>query len=290
MSDISQSGKQCIISELMDNAAVNREIFRLDFAWSGPAPKAGQFFLIKPERSSVFLARPVSIALWDPGIKNPRDAQNRKHKTGRSIEFLTTDTVRFLIARRGKGTEELAAMRSGERAELTGPLGNSWEEFLPPKNKRSIALVSGGIGIAPLAAFASELPYGSYDLYAGFRTMSRKLEEYYGLLGPAVNTQNKIIATEDGSEGEKGLIPDFLEPEKYRAVFACGPEPMLAAVASSCMKAGVPCYVSMERRMACGVGACLGCSVETAHGRRRCCVDGPVFPADEIFPAEKTHG
>jgi len=92
-----------------------------------------------------------------------------------------------------------------------------------------------------------------------------------------------LVATEDGSAGLKGSVVDFLEPEKHSAVCACGPEPMMRAVAKKCADAGVPCFVSLERRMACGVGACLGCAVETAKGNRRCCADGPVFRAEEVF-------
>jgi NAD(P)H-flavin reductase len=193
--------------------------------------------------------------------------------------------VQFLIARRGRGTEELAAMRAGEEAELTGPLGNGWEDLLPPREKRGpIALVGGGIGFAPLAAFAPELPEGSYDFYAGFRTLPA--EEYRNLFGSFLYPRQLRIATEDGSMGRKGLACDFLDPAKYSAVCACGPEPMLRVVAASCEKAGTPCFISLERRMACGVGACLGCTVKTVKGNRRCCADGPIFNAKEILFGE----
>jgi NAD(P)H-flavin reductase len=91
-----------------------------------------------------------------------------------------------------------------------------------------------------------------------------------------------VIITEDGSLGEKGLVTDFLVPARYAAVFACGPLPMLRAVYQKCAVNGVPCYVSMETRMACGVGACLGCRINTKQGNRRCCKDGPVFDAGNI--------
>jgi NAD(P)H-flavin reductase len=91
-----------------------------------------------------------------------------------------------------------------------------------------------------------------------------------------------VIATEDGTAGRKGRIPDMLDPAKYAAVYACGPEPMLRAVGVSAKQAGVPCFISLERHMACGVGACLGCTVETTRGNRRCCADGPIFNAEEL--------
>jgi NAD(P)H-flavin reductase len=168
-------------------------------------------------------------------------------------------------------------MGSGEEAELTGPLGNRWADFLSPRGGRT-ALVGGGIGAAPLIALCAENT-GPFDFYAGFRTAPGGGEG--GILG-LVKADKLLVATEDGSEGERGLIPGFLDPARYTAVCACGPGAMLRAVARRCAARGVPCYVSLERRMACGVGACLGCTVETLKGNRRCCADGPIFPAGEL--------
>jgi NAD(P)H-flavin reductase len=172
----------------------------------------------------------------------------------------------------------LGELRPGETLTLTGPLGNRWQDFIsgPPAGEISgkVALVAGGVGIAPLSALGDELG-GGFDLYAGFR--SRPL----GLEFLEKKADRLIIASEDGSGGRRGRIPDFFDAGEYRAVFACGPEPMLRALAETCGK--VPCSISLERRMACGVGACLGCTVETAGGNRRCCTDGPVFPLREIY-------
>jgi NAD(P)H-flavin reductase len=254
----------------MNNTSINSEMFRLDFSWAGSAPRAGQFLLARPKRSSVFLGRPISVAL-------------RKNAAPPHI-------ITFLIARRGRGTAELADMRVGEEAELTGPLGNAWADFLPAETGgKPIALVGGGVGLAPLEALIAELPDSSavppaVVLYAGFRTGFRDREEECGLLGPALSGScTTIIATEDGTAGLRGRIPDFLEAERYAAVCACGPEPMLRAVAAKCKAAGTPCFVSLERRMACGVGACLGCAAQTANGNRRSCADGPIFSAEDVF-------
>jgi NAD(P)H-flavin reductase len=192
------------------------------------------------------------------------------------------DTVKLLVARRGPGTAELAGMQAGEEAELTGPLGNAWADLLPAGTKPA-ALVGGGIGIAPLEALIAEQPEGNFDFYAGFKTGFAGPDEKRGLLGPAAGARNLIIAIENGAGGMAGRIPDFLDPAKYRAVCACGPEPMLRAVAAKCETAGTPCFISLERRMACGVGACLGCAVTTRSGNRRCCADGPVFNAREVI-------
>ena len=176
-------------------------------------------------------------------------------------------------------------MRAGEEAELIGPLGNAWTDFLPPvKNSGPIALIGGGIGIAPLNALLCESTGHIFDLYAGFRSGFGSIEEKQALLGPAILKAGKmILATEDGTAGMKGRIPDFLDPKQYAAVCACGPEPMLKAVVEKCKADKVPCFISMEKRMACGAGACMGCTVKTASGNRRCCSDGPIFNAEEVI-------
>jgi NAD(P)H-flavin reductase len=292
----SQEMKQCFSCELIYNTPINNEIVRLDFEWPGSMPKAGQFFMVKPKQSSVFLGRPVSVALWEIAATNEefirKRVRSKKSPYQRHLmaKFMNVNTVRFLIAKRGKGTGELAALHTDEEAELIGPLGNAWTDFLPAlsgskaRGLKPIALIGGGIGIAPLLALSCELPENSFDFYAGFKTGFRSQEEQNMLLVPALlGSQQFVIATENGKSGKKGRIPDFLNPSDYSAVCACGPEPMLRVVAEKCAAAEVPCYVSLERHMACGVGACLGCTVATTEGNRRCCTDGPIFPAEEVY-------
>jgi len=247
--------------EIINISIINKEIFRLDVFWHGNAPKAGQFFMIKPKRSAVFLGRPIGVALWHP------------------------DTITFLIAKIGRGTAELASMRTGEEVELIGPLGNAWTDFLPDEKNgaKPIALIGGGLGIAPLNALLCEASGHSFDLYAGFKTGFNSPEEKDAVLWPDIGARNIVIASEDGKTGQKGLILDFLEPERYAAVCACGTKSMLKAVAEKCIAKRVPCFISMESRMACGVGACLGCTIKTVNGNRRCCADGPIFKAEEVI-------
>jgi NAD(P)H-flavin reductase len=253
--------------EIINNSIINKEIFRLDVIWQDAAqsklaaPKAGQFFMIRPKRSAVFLGRPICVARWQ------------------------TDTISFLIAKIGRGTAELASMRIGEEVELIGPQGNAWADFLPDKKNtaKPIALIGGGLGIVPINALLCEETGHNFDLYAGFKTGFNSPEEKDAVLWPNIGARNIIIASEDGKTGQKGLILDFLEPEKYAAVCACGTKLMLKAVAEKCISKGVPCFISMESRMACGVGACLGCSIKTVNGNRRCCADGPIFKAEEVI-------
>jgi NAD(P)H-flavin reductase len=262
--------RKASVCKLVNNSPVNDEVFTLYFTWNGPSPQAGQFFMLRPLRTSVFLGRAISAAEWRE----------------------TESTVKFLIARRGRGTRELADMRPGEEAELIGPLGNTWLTAAEPALKAGakIALVGGGVGIAPLAAFAAEGREYTLHFYAGFRNGFRDEKEAVAMLGAAANAQKLILAFENTesvhgtSHAGTGRITDFFFfVENYDAVFACGPVPMLQALKAKCESARLPCFVSLESRMACGVGACLGCTIRTIRGNRRCCADGPVFNAQELF-------
>jgi len=248
-----------LICELTSNTVVNSENFILQFVWDGLIPKAGQFFMIRPVRSSVFLGRPISIFEF-----------NSSH-----------NIVKFLITKRGKGTEELSQLCIGEKVELIGPLGNAWENFLPEQGK--VALVGGSAGIAPLAALMSEQTNILFHFYAGFKNGFAEKEEELIMLGAAKNARKLIITAEDGKNAFPGRVVDYIyEQEKYDALFACGPLLMLKAIKEKCKTINVPCFLSMEQRMACGVGSCLGCTIKTVNGNRRCCSDGPIFPAQEI--------
>jgi len=272
--------------ELKYKTRVGKEFVFLQFAWdsweygSPDAPRAGQFFMIKPRRTGVFLGRPISCA------------------------YLNQDGAGFLVARRGAGTRDLCDMVLGEKADLIGPLGNAWTDFLPetrfeeewknvpfgekPPGFKPILLVAGGIGIAPMTALLHENKFTGrprdFAMIYGLRTEQDDLRWEEQILGIfRLHPRDMTWVTEDGSYGRKGRVTDFLEPEKYSEVCACGPEPMLKAVAEKCAAAGVRCLVSLERRMACGVGACLGCTVVTKTGNRRCCADGPIFDASEVI-------
>ena len=269
-------GKKHLLCKCVDCSIVSESIVSLEFSWSGPAPKGGQFFLTKPERTSVFLGRPLSVAGWYP--ESIAETFNNTLNGNSGI-------LCFLLAVRGRGTKELAELKPGEKAWLSGPLGRGFTDVSESKlseealnhrlTNRNIALVSGGVGLAPLLCFAKELESKTYDFYAGFRSKS------FGL--KSIQPRALIITSEDGSEGRHGRVLDYFSPGSYSAVFACGPEQMLKSVAEISKAAGVPCFLSLERRMACGTGACLGCTVKTSNGNKRCCADGPVFNAEDIY-------
>jgi len=252
-----------VMCELTANHPVDGDTFVLHCTWKGHAPKAGQFFMIKPARFSYFLPRPIGIFEFNP-------VQN---------------VVKFLITRHGKGTEELSRVQAGDKMQLIGPLGNAWTDFLP-ENGRA-ALIGGGAGVAPLAALVAEKPDYNFHFYAGFKTGFRDKEQEDAMLGAGKNAKKVVVSAEDGINALNGRIVEFLfEPEKYDVILGCGPFEMLDALMKRCKKRNIPCFVSMESRMACGVGACLGCTIRTVKGNRRCCADGPIFSSEDLIVNE----
>ena len=249
-----------LICELIGNHIINEEFFVLQFPWEKPVPKAGQFFMLRHLRSTVYLPRPISVFEYNDEQK----------------------TVKFLISRKGRGTEELSGLNAGERVHLTGPLGNTWEEFLPENGK--VALVGGSAGIAPLCALIAEKPKNDFHFFAGFRQGFREKDHENAVLGAALHAKKLVISAEDGRNALIGRIVDFIfEPENYDAFFACGPAAMLKALYQKCETKNTHCFISLENRFACGVGACFGCTINTKNGNRRCCKDGPIFKASEVL-------
>ena len=190
-------------------------------------------------------------------------------------------TLRFVFEVRGKGTEEIASLTEGESLDVLGPLGNG---FRIPDGKK-VVVVGGGIGVPPLLG-VSKVSRELCTAVLGFRDYSKIIltDEF------KENGSETIICTDDGSVGQKGLVTfplaDILEKGETAAVLACGPEPMLKAVVKMCELYKVPCQVSLEQRMGCGVGACVVCSCMTVRNGQefysRVCKDGPVFNAGEV--------
>jgi len=189
------------------------------------------------------------------------------------------DTARVVFEVRGEGTKWLAQRQVGDKVNVLGPLGNG---FTVTPNDR-LLLVGGGIGVPPLLGQAAFTAKNSTAVL-GFRSADRAmLVEDYQDYCEAV-----YLCSDDGSLGRHGFVDaqlkDILEKDKnFTAVLACGPKPMLKNVAKVAAEHGVPCQVSLEERMACGVGACLGCAVQMADGTmKHVCKDGPVFDAKEV--------
>ncbi|MDI6743852.1 MAG: dihydroorotate dehydrogenase electron transfer subunit [Thermodesulfovibrionales bacterium] len=224
----------------------------------------GQFYMIGTDSS------------YDPLLKRP-------FSIFRETSSAEGGELQFLYRIKGKGTKLLKEMRKGETVNVLGPLGNGYP--MPDKNLTPV-LIAGGIGIASLFPLAEKLSGNIHFLY-GARTKNEllMLNELKGLV-----KKELIISTDDGSEGEKGTVVDVLnrfltlnpQLSTLNLLYSCGPSPMLEAVSKFAAEKGIKCYISMEESMACGVGACLGCTVKTKKGYKRVCKEGPVFPSEEI--------
>lgn len=270
------------LCEIVPEAKPEGSVWRLKICTKGKdakLPLPGQFFMLRSQKSQLLLARPISVFHAEKSICG--------------VE------VSFLILLKGKGTAELCSLDAGDKVQMLGPVGNVFPEprsvfdggtdFSEKSDEAYISekvlIVGGGIGVAPVANFAESLPEKSYDFIACFRS------GFYGL--EHINPGSLTITTDDGSAGIKGMVTEAIDAESikaggYKAVYACGPAPMLEYIKNISEKACVPCWISMESRMACGVGACLGCVIPTTEGNLRCCKDGPVFNSKILsFPKSK---
>lgn len=217
---------------------------------------AGQFVSLYSEDESRLLPRPISICEIDK-------------KEG---------AVRLVFRVAGKGSKEFSRMAAGMELDMVGPLGNGF-----PLQEKAAFLIGGGIGIPPMLELARELNCEK-KVILGYRDSLFLNEEFrqYG---------DVYIATEDGSAGTKGNVLDAISEHALQAdvIYACGPLPMLRAIKLYASLNQIECYVSLEERMACGIGACLGCVCQSkerdAHtnvNNKRICKEGPVFRADEV--------
>lgn len=247
--------KKVFDTEILSNTEVAEKIFRLEVIAPELAAiaKAGQFVTVKIS-DDFTLRRPFGIASTSNGI------------------------VKIFYRVLGKGTEFLAKKKAGENLNILGALGKGFSTEIYGK----ILLVGGGMGLAPLLSAAEKLE--NADVLIGGKNKSEAIF-WYKEFRP--NVKNFFVTTDDGSLGRKGFVTDLLtsvlETEDYSAVFTCGPEIMMRQVAFEAMARDLICEVSFERRMACGLGACLSCSIDTAQGRKKVCKDGPVFNAADVF-------
>ena len=217
--------------------------------------KPGQFVMVYLDKGEHLLPRPISLFNVD--------------KPSGII------TLAYAVA--GAGTEIIATWPLGHTVRVLGPLGNGFDlDNIRAGDK--VALVGGGIGTPPLFYLALELHKRGVqmDVYLGFRHDSPMLINCFETL-----TDNLVVATEDGSRGHKGYVTDCLTPS-YTTILSCGPIPMLKALAKYASSHNIPCQVSVEERMGCGLGACKGCVVKTLVGYQLCCLDGPVFDSREV--------
>lgn len=228
--------------------------------------RPGQFVGLYPKSENRLLLRPISIC----------DAAPEE------------STLRLVYRVSGNGTKEFSEWKAGEEISFLGILGNGYsvEEIAETASGKdgNVLLLGGGIGIPPLLLLAKELSvHTRVTAVLGYKTRETFLTEEFKQYGDV------FIATEDGSVGTKGTVLDAVSENRlsHDVICACGPTPMLRAVKAFAKE--TPCFLSLEERMACGIGACLACVCKTteedAHSRvhnARVCVEGPVFSAKEV--------
>ncbi|MDL2311171.1 dihydroorotate dehydrogenase electron transfer subunit [Peptostreptococcaceae bacterium OttesenSCG-928-C18] len=233
-----------VSAEIIKNEKIDEGIFLMELKGKFDGVP-GQFYMLRAWEEYPLLPRPLSI--FD----------------------LDDEKISFLYAVVGKGTGIMSNLKEGSKIEVLGPLGNG---FKLEENKK-IALVAGGIGLAPMKYLARKLK-GKVDLFAGFRNSSYLMDEMKEYV------DDIIVTTNSGNEGNKGFVTDFIKDE-YDVIYACGPNPMMNSLKK--LNLSAKSYYSLEAHMACGIGACLGCAVETTKGIKRVCHDGPVFDGEEVI-------
>lgn len=222
--------------------------------------KPGQFVMVYPNDASALLPRPISIC-----------------------ENVGGKVLRLVYRVQGKGTREFSMYNKGEEVKVMGPLGNGFP-VEKAAGKKSL-LIGGGIGVPPILELSKALFKEDITILAGYRNddlfLNKDFKKYAKL----------EIATEDGSVGVKGNVMDIIRERNLKCdvIFACGPMPMLRAIKKYAEEQGIEAYISLEERMACGIGACLGCVCKTTKkdghshvNNARVCTEGPVFEAREV--------
>ena len=238
-----------IKTPVIENKQISNNIYRISAEFKSEI-KPGQFFMLKTLDNSFLLPRPISV------------------------NDVNGNIVSFLYRIEGQGTKKISSLCANDEIQLFGPLGNGFDT---EELKGKIAVIGGGIGIAPLLYLSKKLGKRA-DVYLGYKDLENMyiVEEFKSFV------DKTVIVTEDGSFGEKGFVTDYVLYDKYDAVVTCGPEIMMNKIVNNCRINNIKCYISLERRMACGMGACLGCTVETKDGNKRACKDGPVFNSEEL--------
>lgn len=214
----------------------------------------------------------------EPFLRRPISIYNMDKEKG---------ILEFIFQVKGKGTTILSKRSEGELIDIVGPLGFGTFKYSSYEN---LAIIGGGIGIFPLYELAkcAHTENKNVNTYLGFRNKDLVvLEDEFGKV-----SNNLTITTDDGSYEQKGFAIDFLKKDiedgKIDSIYACGPLPMLRAIRELAIEKNIPCQISLEERMACGLGVCLGCAVKTASSPKEApeywhvCKGGPVFQAKEV--------
>lgn len=262
---------EVVKARIMEKEYLKNDIVKFSVKADGIVKNAkpGNFLEIKvSETTYPFLRRPISI-----------------YNIRKDEEILE-----FIVQIKGEGTKLLCEKKIGDIVDVIGPLGFGTFKY---EKYQNIAIIGGGIGVFPLYELAKEAKEAkeqnkNVNIYLGFRN-----KDYVVLEKEFKNVSNKlVVTTDDGSYGNSGFAIKFLEEDlkikKVDCIYACGPLPMLRAIKELSIKENIPCQVSLEQRMGCGIGACLGCSVKKANSSKenpqyfQVCKGGPVFFAKDV--------
>lgn len=256
---------------VVDSRMLARDIWSLELAWPAgevtEEVRPGQFAGLYPDREDLLLMRPISICSWD------RDR----------------GTIRFVYRAAGRGTRSFTSLKQGDHMDMLGILGNGYD--LGQLREKRVLLLGGGIGVPPMLELAAALAEDAGKAGTEVTAVMGYRDHELFLKDEMEKFARVFAATEDGSAGTKGNVLDAVRENGIEAdvICACGPLPMLRAVSRYASEKGIRAFVSLEERMACGVGVCLGCVTKTKqvdeHSRvnnARVCVEGPVFAADEV--------
>lgn len=246
--------------KVRETVAVGKQFVLLRLTDSEPLPEMlpGQFVEVRVDNTpSVLLRRPISIHYYN----------KENNELGLLVQLI------------GDGTRWMATLKAGDTLNVVLPLGNGFT--LPTSTDESPLLVGGGVGVAPLLYLGMKLKEMGVTptFLLGSRTENELMQiDEFKKYGPV------YITTENGTVGEKGYVTQHsvLANNKFSQVYTCGPKPMMMAVARWAKSANVPCEVSLENKMACGVGACLCCVEDTKEGNVCVCKEGPVFSIDKL--------
>ena len=245
--------QECIATDIYSMWIQTKEI--------GKEAVPGQFVSLYSSNGSKLLPRPISLC--------EIDNENSRLR------------IVYRVTGKNTGTEEFSGLKQGDKIEILGPLGNGFP--LEEAEGKNVFLMGGGIGIPPMLESAKRIQ-GNVISILGYRNELFLTEEFK-------KEGQLYVATEDGSAGTKGNVMDAIRENHLKAdvIFACGPTPMLRAIKAYAEENDIACWISMEEKMACGVGACLACvckSKDVDHHshvhNKRVCKDGPVFKASEV--------
>ena len=225
--------------KIIENSYIGEDMYRMKVAGKFEG-KMGQFYMLRAWDKYPVLSRPISI------------------------HDIDEEGITFLYKVVGEGTEIFAKLVPGDEIKLQGPYGNGYE-----KVEGKIALVGGGIGVAPLYLVAKTI--SGCDAYLGFREEAILVDEY------------KEFCNEVKTTTGNTFITDILNVEDYDYILSCGPTPMMEKLVKMCEGTNTRIMISLENHMACGVGACLVCTCKTKFGNKKTCKDGPVFWGEDVI-------